>query len=297
MKIALRAIALTLLIFAVYYFFFHPYEFKVNFSAKTLPGDIIQTIRIWNRSLDSAQIVEVDSFKHVHQRISIEGREYIYDWYFQLEDSVTNVSVHVSEPARKVLNKVLVPLSEPSIEKDGSSIVKRFYNVLKQHLEITNVSVIGEAKHDSEFCLCHEIEEAQTTKAYGMMKNYLLLSSFIEENGLKLAGSPSVRLKQWSHNQGKLKYDFCFPISPKDSLPVMEGLEYKHFDAFDALKAEYNGNYITSDRAWYALYHHANKFGYKLKGSPVEYFVDNPNFGMNEIQWKAEVFLPIEVNH
>ncbi len=295
MKIAWRAAALILLVWVLYYFFLRSYEYKVNFEAKTLPGDVIQTIRIWNRSLDSAQIVEVDSFKHVRQQIILEDRAYFYDWYFQQDDSITKVSIQISEPAHKLSNKVNVLIGEPSIEKDGASIAKTFYSILKQHLEITNVKVIGEEKVGSEFCLCRSLEKGQFNKAQGMMENFLPMSTFIEASGLKLTGLPSVRINAWSHSKGKLKYDFCFPIKETDSLPAIEGLEYKRFKEFTALKAEYHGNFITSDRAWYSLYQYASDADYKVNGLPVEYFVDNPNFATKETSWKAEIFLPIEL--
>jgi len=294
MKIVWRGSALIVLVVALYYFFFRPYEFKASFETKTLPGDIIQTIRIWNRSLDSAQIVEVDSFKRVRQRIFLGDREYLYDWYFQSDDSVTKVSVQISEPAHKLMNKMMVLIGEPPVKKDGTSTARIFYTVLKQHLEITKVKVIGEERHQAEFCLCRSLEKDQFNKAQGMMENYLPMSSFIEANGLRLSGLPSVRINEWSHSQGKLKYDFCFPILETDSLPVIEGLEYKRFNEFYALKAEYHGNFITSDRAWYELYQYASNSGYTTNGLPVEYFVDNPNFGTKEINWKAEIFLPVE---
>lgn len=294
MKIVSRVFIPIIFIVVVYYLFFLAYEFEVSFSVKTLPGDVIQTLRIWSRSLDSAQIIEVDSFSHVRQRVSFEGREYFYNWHFKYKDSLTFVDVEISEPSRRVGNKLMVLTGEPPVEKDAGEIIKKFYDVLKYHLNLTKVEMIGKEKHGPEFCLCRSLEKSQLDKAQGMMENYLYMSTFIGSSGMKMTGFPSVRLNQWSHSLGQLKYDFCLPVMETDSLPVAHGLEYKHFDGFYALKAQYNGNYITSDRAWYELYHYANKSGYTVKGLPVEYFMDNPNFGTKEINWKAEIFLPIE---
>lgn len=294
MRIVSRVFILITFVAVVYYLFLLSYEFKIRFSAKTLPGDVIQTLRIWSRSLDSAQIIEVDSFSHVRQRVSFEGREYLYNWNFEYRDSSTFIDVEISEPSHRVGNKLRVLIGDPPVEKDGGEIVRKFYDVLKYHLNLTKVKMIGEEEHGPEFCLCRSLEKSQLDKAQGMMENYLYMSTFIEGSGMKMTGLPSVRLNHWSHSQGQLKYDFCFPVMETNSLPVADGLEYKHFDGFYAVKAQYNGNYITSDRAWYELYHYANKRGYIVKGLPVEYFMDNPNFGTKEINWRAEIFLPIE---
>lgn len=289
-------LAVLILVFSVllFYLFIKPSEFEVNLKARTVPGDVIETIRIWNRSLNEAHIVEVDSFNSVSQTIVWKTRRYNYKWKFiNLNDSLTHVNVQISEPGRTFINKFLVPFTDQNIEKDAEEIVTAFYEVLKTHLKITKVKVIGEVEMDSSFCVCRRFETDQLDKANGMMRDYPLLTSFINDFGLKLDGPPIVKVLQWDHNNGLLKFDFCFPIIKADSLPTVEGLVYLKIEKTKALKAEYYGNYITSDRAWYALVQYADENGYKTDRLPIEYFYDNPNLGMNEIKWKAEVYLSI----
>ena len=79
-----------------------------------------------------------------------------------------------------------------------------------------------------------------------------------------------------------------------EKLPTHSIIKYKRIFAKKALKATYNGNYITSDRAWYTLMKKAEDLGKEVELTPIEYFYNNPNFGGNEINWKAEIFMPIE---
>jgi effector-binding domain-containing protein len=287
--------ALFLLLGALtYYFFIRSFEFEVNFKASTQPGDVIETIRLWNNSLDGAKVVEVDSFASLTQVISRNGREYLYRWNFlSSDDSVTKVNIQISEPERTLLNKLLVPFSDQEIEKDADEIVRGFYDVLKAHLEITRVNIVGESELDSSLCVCRELETNQVDKARGMMRDYSLLTSFIADHGLKTEGRPSVRIMTWNHSKGALKFDFCFPISGEQELPSTQAVVYKKFEKIKVLKAEYYGNYITSDRAWYELINYARKMGYKVDALPIEVFHDNPNLGMNEQRWKADVYLRI----
>lgn len=279
----------------VYYLFIRSYEFEVSFKATTTPGDVIETIRLWNRSLPDAEIAEVDSFARLDQTIRWQNRTYTYGWRFEVvDDSITRVNIRISEPGQQLMNKMLVPFTQRPIEKDADEIARQFYDILKMHLDITRVEVKGLAQLDSAFCVCTGLETKQIDKANGMMKDFVLLTSVIEKFNLKSKGAPTVRVREWSHNQGKLKFDFCFPISKTDSLPSVDSLFYKSFGKQLTLKAEFRGNYITSDRAWYSLIHYADKNGYKISGLPIEYFHDNPNMGLNERNWKAEVFLPIE---
>lgn len=285
----------VVLLTLAFYVFMVPYEFKVTLRANTLPGDVIQTIRIWDRSLANSQIVNVDSLSTLTQKISIEGRSYIYRWAFNVKgDSVTTIQVGVSEPDRRFLNKILVPFSAPPIEEDAAKIMHGFHDILQEHLQITRVKFIGEAVLDPSFCVCSALATRQVDKANGMMKDFPELTDFISITGLKPKGPPSVRIKNWDHNKGELKYDFCFPIHQRDTLPRSKKFTYSSFDRQRALKAEYYGNYITSDRAWYVLIQEAVKKGYDVKGLPVEFFHNNPNLGSNESAWKADVYLPIE---
>lgn len=288
-------LAITIALVLGYYFVIEPSEFRVNFIARTLPGNVIETIRIWNKSLDEANISKVDSFSSLSQRIIHEGREYVYQWRFRpSDDSTTEVSIAISEPGNSFWNKLLVPFSDRPIEQDANKIVRQYYDVLKSHLQITRVNLIGVVDIDSKFCVCSRAETLQAEKASGMMRDFLPLSAFVDEMGLVTDGPPMIKIQSWSHSAGMLKFDFCFPIKRTDVLPDSRSFTYQQIPSLKALKAEYFGNYITSDRAWYELFNFANQNGYKITGLPVEVFHNNPNLGMNEKEWKAEIFLPVE---
>jgi hypothetical protein len=288
----LSGIALVIL---TWYLFIRSHEFEVNFIAKTLPGDIIQTLRIWDRSLDSAKIVGVDSLYGLTQQIVWKERSYLYKWNFQVvNDSTTDVNIEISQPARSLLNKLLVPVTDQHIEQDAREIARQFYDVLNMHLKITSVKVVGERDIAPAFCVCRTLETNQIDKAKGMMREYGLLTSFISESGLKPNGPPIVRIRSWDHTLGKLKFDFCFPIIKREPLPLDDSVDYTEFPAERALGAVYHGNYITSDRAWYTLMNFATANGYEINGLPIEYFYNNPTLGINEKEWKAEIFLPIK---
>lgn len=294
MKKTLWVLVSVLLVALLYYVLVRPYEFQVRFKADTVPGDIIGTIRIWNKSMDSAHVLEVDSLRSLKQIIVRGDRKYVYDWRFsQQNDSVTKVTVQIAEPGRGVINKLLIPFTRQPIESDADAVVRGFYEVLKTHLNITKVNVIGEVELDSVFCVCRQLEVNQSEKAYGMMKDYSLLTSFISDFNLLVHGLPMVRVQEWNHNAGELKFDFCFPIVASDTLPMVKDIIYKKFPKQKVLKAEYFGNYITSDRAWYVLLQYAKKKGYKTSGLPIEYFHNNPNLGIRETEWKADVYMTL----
>jgi hypothetical protein len=293
-KIAAVIVCVVCLVLA-WYIFIRPFEFSVNFTAKTLPGDIIQSLRIWNKTLSNTKIVKVDSTSHLIQEVRWKSRSYRYTWKFEVvDDSTTKVSALISQPGRSMINKLLIPFTTQPIEEDAEEIVRTFYRVVQEHLKITDVRIVGVKDTPESFCVCRSLKTLQTEKAYGMMKDYDILTSFVSTFNLKADGPPAIKVKRWSHSSNTLEFDFCFPVIKPQVIPASSSVFFMEFKSEKALKAIFNGNYITSDRAWYELIHAANKEGYKIVGLPIEYFHHNPNLGLNEIEWKAEVFLPIE---
>jgi effector-binding domain-containing protein len=136
----------------------------------------------------------------------------------------------------------------------------------------------------------------QTEKAKGMMYNYSLLTQIMLKGNVELNGTPFIEVTNWNTKTDSLSYNFCFPIKKSDSLPGHPDIKYKQYHSQKALKATYNGNYITSDRAWYALKGYAESHNISIDLTPVEVFYNNPNMGGDELQWKAEIFMPIKEN-
>ncbi len=56
----------------------------------------------------------------------------------------------------------------------------------------------------------------------------------------------------------------------------------------------FNGNYITSDRAWFSLIDYDEKNSYEIVALPLEVFHNNPNMGSNEKDWKTEIYMPLK---
>jgi len=295
MKNILFALLVAGMLALMWYLFIKPFEYEVNMKANTLPGDIIETIRIWNKSLEGAEIAEVDSLNSLKQHITYHGNSYVYVWNFVLKnDSATHINIEISQPGKELINKLLIPFTNQSIEKDAREIANSFYEILQEHLQITNVKIVGESEIPHTFCVCRSLKTKQTDKAYGMMRDYDLITSFITHYSLKPNGEPIVKINKWNHESGEIEFDFCFPIVKQDSLPIAKGITYKEFKKTKALKAIYHGNYITSDRAWYSLLNYAISNDYKFENLPEEHFYNNPNLGASEEEWKAEIYLPIK---
>ena len=166
---------------------------------------------------------------------------------------------------------------------------------LNEHIDKFKVTIEGEAEIPSKYVAYLPVKSTQLKKVGGMMKNISYIEQTLLRNNIKLDGLPMLEIINWQMDTDSLSYNFCYPVIKSDSLPQNTDLKYKRIFKKKALKAEYNGNYITSDRAWYALLDYAHSKNISVSPTPIEIFYSNPSTGGDELSWKAEIFLPIVV--
>lgn len=300
MKRVLGALGVLAILILVWYLFLKPNDYTVRFKAKTSPGTAYEMAKFWNSKLvnDSinASITLESAFNGLSQQLQLGDSIIDFTWKFSAEsDTTTKIVLHVTDKANSLRNKLAVLTGNPVIKKIALSKAKAFKGLLESHLKDIRVTFIGENETTPAQTVAYvSLEGPVHTKAFGMMEYYNLLSDFVATHNLVSKGVPFVEVTQWDLKTNSIQYDFCFPIAETDSLPQNNAIKFKKVTAKKALKAEYNGNYKTSDRAWYFLYEYAKKRGPAFKPTPIEYFYNNPNYGGDELNWKAEVYLPLE---
>lgn len=284
----------VLILALVFYLFLYPADYKVTFEAKGLPGTINQSLKAWNNEV-GGDIISQDGFDYLEQTIKFNDSTHLYKWQFEaIDDSTSTVTVNIKDLDNSVMNRLKKPFQDIPIALQSSKTVTDFYEFLKDHLENIRITFDGESELKSTYCAYVPLEGKQSDKAKGMMQNYNLLASVMGNNNVQLNGPPFVEITHWDVEKDSIAYNFCFPIIRSDKLPDHPIIKYKRIFAKKALKATYNGNYITSDRAWYTLIKKAKDLNKEVELTPIEYFYNNPNFGGDELRWKAEIFLPIK---
>ncbi|NAY92059.1 AraC family transcriptional regulator [Muricauda sp. JGD-17] len=284
---------ITLTIF--WYLFLKPQDYQVSFKVKALPGTVYETVKAWNLTLDNPQPIKYVSLSNFEQTITIKDSIHVYKWNISsIHDSLSQVKVNISDPDHSLMNKIKIPFSDTDFEKGARKTLLDFNQFLNNHLDEIKVEIIGEDELFSTFCACVSLKTSQAMKAGGIMDNYSFLSSIIVENAVQPNGPPFLEVVDWNLEKDSLTYNFCFPIVRSEKLPRHPDVSYKRIFSKRALKAEYHGNYITSDRAWYSLLHYAKKNDIPIEAKPIEVFYNNPNFGGDELQWRTEVFMPIK---
>ena len=294
-KVVFIAILILFAGLSFWYLKVRDYDVRVRFSAQTLPQIVQQTLIIWIENDRRGQIDLIDEAQHVvEQRVQLVNEEYSIKWTIEKgKDSTVQVLAAFNQERSKVSTRVESLFRETTIESAAKAVVTEFYGKLNEHLNAIRVKVVGTAVMEERFCCCVTTQTTQYGKAAGMMRNYPLLGDFIAKNKLVTKGNPLVQVKEWDEEADQLVYDFCFPIEPIEPIAHPE-IFFKNIPQQRTVKAIFNGNYISSDRAWYAIDEYARRKKVPLERKPLEVFFNNPIFDNDEENWKAEIYMPFQ---
>lgn len=278
-----------------WYLFIKPHDFQATFKTKALPGTINQSIKFWSKSLKETTSLNQETLLQVEHHLVFGDSIHIYNWEITPEnESESTVKVYVTDPNNSLKNKLTIPFSETNFEKRTKKTVLDFMTNLKEHVDDFKVEIVGKDETKTSYCACTTQTTHQIDKAHGMMKDFPLLNGVLAMNNVVLDGRPILEVTEWDRVNDSISFNFCYPIIKSEQLPKHKEIIYKELRSKNALKAIYNGNYITSDRAWYALLEYAKSNNLKTTGLPIEVFYNNPNMGTNEIEWKAEIYMPLK---
>ena len=280
----------------IWYLFLKPSDYIIRFEAKANAGTINQTLKLWDQTLDIVEkISQQENLYHLKQKVQFGDSIHEYIWNIQpLTDSTSKVIVGVRDTKHSLKNKIQVPFTETNFVKRSKATVLDFMDNLLDHTKRIKVTIIGEEESPSKYLAYVPLKVTQFQKAGGMMENFSYLTNELYINGVELDGPPMIEITKWDMENDSIYYNFGQPIIRSDRLPMGSDIQYKRIFPKRALKAEYNGNYITSDRAWYALLDYAAANNIEVEPNPIEIFYNNPNTGGAELTWKAEIYMPIK---
>jgi effector-binding domain-containing protein len=285
--------ALVLFGVLIWFLFIRTYDFSVSFKAKTLPEIVNQSLKVWNKEVEGT--LENRANEDIIQKLRLGERSLSYQWNMeQRNDSTTKVTVFVTDENLSIFDKLKIPFADTSYEEVVKKNLTDYVDLLNDQLKNIKIKVVGVSSIEGTYCAYVPIKGKQFAKARGMMENYGLLSTIFIDTDVKLNGQPFIEITKWDRETDSIFYNFCYPIIKQDSLPQIDKIKYKQFDTRKAIKAIYNGNYMTSDRAWYAIKNYAKINAIEVMDTPIEVFLSNPNMGGNELDWTTHVYLPLK---
>ena len=259
------------ILISFWFFFIRSFDVRFKFKVKSLPEIVLETLRVWVLTNEESVLSSIDREKfRLVQSVNKDNEEFFILWeIYQQKDSTIQVIASINGNSSE--NRFYSLFSSSSFFKICSTIIYDFHTVLINHLKSIKIDVVGVHNLEEKICLCVLNNTTQFGKAGGMMNTYMDLSNFISYNSIDISGSPIINVIEWNEKNDKLDFDFCFPILNKINFNHPK-YYLKKIEKGIFLKATYNGNYITSDRAWYALINFANKNKLNIIRKPIEIF-------------------------
>lgn len=285
-----------------WYLFLKPNDYIVRFKVKTSPGTLFSEVEVWNilnQKRDSFlyKINRKTPYTLINETLQIDEMFLVMDWNFKsISDSITEVRIGVKEDKNSIYNRLTVPFFNTLFKKTAIEAVQDFKDDIYYKLETKyKVKYIGiDTIPEIKYAFIASKNINLRDKAHEMIKNNATLLAFINAHKLKDGEHPFLVIDKWNLNDNTIDFRFCFPIKKKDSMPIHEYIKFDVIRPQKALKAIYHGNYITSDRGWFTLLEYAKRHNIPIENNPLEIFYNNPHYGGNELDWKAEVYLPIK---
>ncbi|HEX2968963.1 MAG TPA: GyrI-like domain-containing protein [Bacteroidales bacterium] len=300
-KIYIAFTILILLFFAagILYLLNRPSDYQAHFTVKTTRDIVYYNLHnwdFWNRNHLNAEIEILNTVpvSSISQKVTLQDTTLIFKWEFEkLNDSSTLVRVFVSDPERKVYNRLTIPFRNTtfrkSVRRNLIDIITRMESLLKTF----KYEFKGIYHFDKRACVYISLNCSIRDKARTMIANVAELNQFVRQNKLGLNGSPFLVIHDWHDSNDSIKFDFCFPIADTNNIPEHPKIKFMTVDDMNALKTDFFGNYGISDITWYDLKEEAEKMGYRSNNKIIEVYRNDPHNGGNELEWKAEIYLGI----
>lgn len=285
-----------------WYMFLKPEDYIVRFKVAASPGTLLKQVEEWsliqnNNDSASFTINEKIPFEVIQQSVKKNNISLELDWVFKsISDSVSQVTVGVSEKEHSLYNRLTAPFLNTNFKKTAIGLIQDYKSGmefrLKNNFKVKCLGIDNTPKLQYAYLEIKNINLLD--KAAKMMEINEVLLKFLNDNDIKDSEFPFLIVDEWDLHENTIDFKYCFAVKNKDSLPFSNQIKYDILPSRKSLKAIYNGNYRTSDRAWFALHEYSKRHDIPIETKPIEFFKSNPFHGGNELKWVTEVYIPIK---
>ncbi len=301
--IKIKSIKYILFLFLIggvtWYFAIKDYNYRVTFKTHQAPGIVYDHLIKWNNGERAdnkvVTVLKQSPFFEIEQELIVGDSIFKIQWTLEKDnDSTTLVIAKIKDEKHSFIQNLQVPFYKNAFVKRSISTVKKFGEGLLQNAKNYKVSEVTKDKIPSQYCAYISLESKPQDKASIMVKNIYVVMNYIRENNIKLTGNPFLEITKWDVVKDSIKFNFCFPIAERSQYPATNTVKFKKFKEQNALKTVFNGNYKISDRAWYVIMDHAKTKEIEIDNLPIEVFLNDPHDGGNDLEWQAEIYMPIK---
>ena len=292
-------IFIALAIGGLWYFVIKDYNYKVSFTISQSPGIVYNHLTKWNKGegLNNKVLTNLEKipFSEVTQKLVSGDSVFKINWKLEKKnDSTTLVVAKIKDEQHSFMQNLQVPFTKNAFVKQSISVVKAFSEILIQNEKHYRLSNVTESIIPSKNSVCITLKSTTDTKARGMLQGITSLMDYIKANNIEIKGNPLLEITDWNIEKDSISFNFCFPIEEKNDYPESKSVFIKKTEEKKALKTIFNGNYKISSVAWYQIIDYAKINHIEIENLPVEFYLSDPHAGGNNLEWEAEVYMPLK---
>lgn len=284
----------------IWYLFIKSYDYQLSLHEKTAPGTIFYVIEGWTQALEKKGNITLlksteKRFSNVQQTLQIKDSTLLFNWKIESgTDSISKITIQAKDVNNSISTRIKNLYADPPLKQLLISQASQFKKSLSAHLKSHKVEINGYSDIPENFYAYVSISSSLNEKANQMIVNNGDILVWLKERDIKVIGEPTLEVTSWNIETDSIDFNFMFPIHEIDSIPQHTKFEFKKVKPRKAIKATYHGNYRVSDRAWFALYEYARRNNIEIENKPLEIFYNNPMNGGDELEWKAEIYMPLK---
>ncbi|MGY5848705.1 hypothetical protein ACW6QP_14940 [Salegentibacter sp. HM20] len=292
-KTLLGFLLLLLLGTSIWYFFIKFEDYSIGFNHSFDEQNLYLAARQGNlEELNLKKINKEEAYKKLNQDFSFGFGEINLQWNFNsLKDSLERVEIKVKHREDNFQKRFQVLFGKPEFQKQVVEAIENFRNKMEAQDEIFRIKIEETTTSPATQCICKELQAKPEQKAREMMQSISILSSFVEQNGLKSIGRPRILMQIPGDLSQVADFEFCFPLERGQKIPELKGLKLKEIEERKGLKAIYNGNYMFSHLAWSYVFEYAKMQNLDYQPQLLEVYNSNPQMGGDALEWEAEIYL------
>lgn len=289
---------IAFLITGIWYFLIKDYNYKVTFSIAQSPGIIYNSLTQWNNGemFNNKVVVTLNGtpFKEINQNLLVGDSVFKINWSLtKKNDSITTVTAKIKDTKNSFKQNLQVPFYDNAFVKQSVSAVKNFSKTLIQNEKNYKLSNVIKTKIPAQNYAYITLQSSPNNKASTMVRNIPAIMNYIKDNNIQLAGNPFTEITNWDVKKDSITFNFCFPIEKRKYYPETNQVQFKQTKEKEALKVIFNGNYKISHIAWYQIIDYAQTNNIHIDDLPVEFFLNDPHAGGNDLEWVAEIYMGI----
>lgn len=302
MKKFLLVILLICTSVLIWFFFIKKYDYQFRFKTQAgMPTSFQHILNLeeikYDEKVYSLKNVEQDSYTSVTQQFTTNSDQTILvNWDLEsVTDSLTQVKVNFLQRKNTFLNRlgILNPFSKSKYVNQLQSSVRDVSKLIEERGSSFSIHFKGEETSPAIDCACISTGSTVENKAFAMVATVNTLMDFITANELELQGNPLLKVRSWDMEKNYIRFDFCFPITITNTLQQTGEIELKRIESQHSLFAVFKGNYRDSHIAWLEVLEKAKRNNMKVTPLPLEVYYNNPMMGGDAIDWRADVYLPL----